>query len=137
MEISEAMPFLEEEHHTVVTTLGRSGRPQTTIVRGGPYHGGMVFVVRGSTVKLANLHRDARCTVLTVAPDWTKFVTVEGSATIRGPDNTDPEELRLLLREAFAAAGGTHDNWDEYDRVMREDRRAVVLVSAERVYGRV
>lgn len=137
MEFNDALGFLEQEHHTVVTTLGRSGRPQTTIVRGGPYDGRMVFVVRGGTVKLANLHRDAHCTVLTVAPDWSKYVTVEGTATVRGPDNTDPEELRLLLREAFAAAGGTHDNWDEFDRVMREEKRAVILVSAERVYGRV
>ena len=44
-------------------------------------------------------------------------------------------ELRLLLREVFTAAGGTHDNWDQYDRVMAEERRAVVLIEPTRVYS--
>ena len=43
--------------------------------------------------------------------------------------------LRLLLREVFTAAGGTHDDWDAYDRVMREERRTAVLVTPTRVYG--
>jgi hypothetical protein len=38
-----------------------------------------------------------------------------------------------LLRKVFQAAGGTHDDWDEYDRVMAADRRAAVLVTPERV----
>ena len=88
-----------------------------------------------ATVKLANLRRDPRCTVLTVSPDWRKYVTVEGSASVHAPDNTSAEELRLLLRAAFAAAGGTHDDWDEYDRVMAEQGRAVIVVAPERVYG--
>ena len=37
----------------------------------------------------------------------------------------------------FSAAGGTHDDWDEFDRVMKDERRAAVLVAPERVYGRV
>lgn len=47
----------------------------------------------------------------------------------------DGERLRLLLREIFTAAGGTHDDFDEYDRVMAEERRVAVLVEPERVYG--
>ncbi len=41
----------------------------------------------------------------------------------------------MLLREVFQAAGGTHDDWQEYDRVMREQRRTAVFVSPTRVYG--
>ncbi|MGA3256787.1 MAG: pyridoxamine 5'-phosphate oxidase, partial [Mycobacterium sp.] len=29
----------------------------------------------------------------------------------------------------------THDNWDEYDRVMAKERRAVVLIEPGRVYS--
>ena len=53
------------------------------------------------------------------------WATVKGTADVGGPDDPAPwlpdsEALRLLLREVFTAAGGTHDNWDEYDRVMAE-----------------
>ena len=47
----------------------------------------------------------------------------------------DADQLRLMLRAVFTAAGGTHDNWDEYDRVMAEQRRTVVLVAPSRVYS--
>ncbi len=137
MEFGEAVPFLESEHSAVVTTIGRSGGAQATIVRAGPLEGRMVFVVRGDTAKRRNLERNANCTVLVVQPDWRKFATVEGQAEVRGPENTEPEELRLLLRAVFAAAGGSHSDWDEYDRVMRDEGRVAVLVTPERVYGRV
>jgi hypothetical protein len=41
----------------------------------------------------------------------------------------------VLLRDIFSAAGGTHDDWDTYDRVMREQRRLEVLISATCVYS--
>ena len=66
-------------------------------------------------------------------------VTVEGSAELIGLDDPNPhvdaDRLRLLLREIFSAAGGTHDDWDSYDATMRDERRTAVLVSAERVYS--
>ena len=137
MEFSKALAFLEQEHNAVIVTNRASGAAQTTIVKAGPLEGKMAFVVRGSTVKLRNLRRDPRCTVLVVRPDWGRYVSVEGIAEMRGPDNTPAEELRLLLREVFVAAGGSHDNWGEFDRVMKEERRVVVTVRPERVYGRV
>jgi hypothetical protein len=68
------------------------------------------------------------------------WATVEGNAELAGvgdpqPWLTDAEQLRLLLREVFTAAGGKHDDWDEYDRVMAEQRRTVVLVAPTRVYS--
>ena len=137
MDFNEALPFLTEQHSAIVTTIGASGAAQSTIVRAGPYLGRMALVARGDTVKLRNLARNPHCTVLTVQPDWRRFVTVEGQAELRTPDDTDAEELRLLLRAVFTAAGGTHDNWEEFDRVMLEERRAAVLVTPDRVYGRV
>jgi len=43
--------------------------------------------------------------------------------------------LRLALRAVFVAAGGTHDDWDEYDRAMAAERRTIVFVSPDRVYS--
>jgi hypothetical protein len=58
---------------------------------------------------------------------------VEGDAEIISPDDPHPdidsEALRLLWRDIFRAGGGTHDDWDTYDRVMAEERRAAVLIT--------
>jgi PPOX class probable F420-dependent enzyme len=137
VELNEALQFLTGQHSSVVTSVASSGAAQSTIVRAGPYEGQMAFVVRDDTTKLRNLSMNPNCTVLTVTPDWRKYATVEGHAALHTPDNTDAEELRLLLRAVFAAAGGTHDNWDEFDRVMKDERRAAVLVTPDRIYGRV
>ncbi len=96
----------------------------------------VAFVTYGRT-KLANLRRRPRVSA-TFRSGW-RWATVEGTAEIVGPDDpheqVDAERLRLLLREIFTAAGGTHDDWDTYDRVMAEQRRAAVLIHPTRSYG--
>ncbi len=68
-----------------------------------------------------------------------QWATVEGTGELIGPDDPDPavdaDRLRLLLREVFTAAGGTHDDWDEYDRVMAENGRTAVLIHPTRIYS--
>ncbi len=136
MTIDDIRPFLETYHRGVVTTFRKNGAAQMSILLSGFYRGAVVFVIRGNTAKLANLKRDPRCAVLNVKPDWSEYAVVEGTAEVHGWDNTDPEELRLMLRETYrACGGGEHPDWDEYDRVMRQERRAVVMVKPDHVYG--
>ena len=89
-------------------------------------------------VKLANLRARPQLAV-TFRNGW-QWATVEGSAELAGPEDAQPwladgDQLRLLLREVFTSAGGTHDDWDEYDRVMAAERRVAVLVTPTRIYG--
>ena len=135
MNFSDALPFLQQHHRMVVTTFRRSGSTQMSIVLGGPFEDRMALVARGDTAKVRNLQRDPRISVLVASSDWRGWVAVEGTAVIRDADNTSPEALRVLLREVFKAAGGDHGDWDEYDRVMREEHRAAVLITPEHVSG--
>lgn len=127
----------------VIFTSRADGTGQASIVNAGvldhPVSGDPVvgFVVRGDTRKHSNLRRRPRVTaVFRVGWEW---VAVEGDADLAGPDDQleglDPATVPGLLRHVFAAAGGTHDDWDEYDRVMAEERRLAVLVRPERLYS--
>ncbi|HZP27669.1 MAG TPA: TIGR03618 family F420-dependent PPOX class oxidoreductase [Acidimicrobiia bacterium] len=126
----------------VVSTLRDDGSVQSTVVNAGvlahPLTGDQVvgLVAAGGTRKLRNLRADPRATVVARA-GW-QWVAVEGTADVIGPDDPHPdvdgERLRLLLREIFRAAGGTHDDWETFDRVMAEERRAAVLVVPRRTY---
>ena len=116
----------------VVATLRADGTIQSSLVNTGIVGDRLAFVTYGK-VKLTNL-RERPAVTTTFRTGW-QWATVEGTATITGPADTDPEALRRLLREIFQAAGGTHDNWEEYDRTMREQRRAAVLVTPTRIYG--
>ena len=141
--LQEAAELGREEHGlAVVSTLRADGTIQSSVVNAGvlphPVTGESVlaFVTYGK-VKLANLR--ARPQVTTTFRIGRRWATVEGPAELVGPDDPqhwlDAEGLRLLLREVFTAAGGEHDDWDEYDRVMAEQHRTVILVPPTRVYS--
>ena len=127
----------------VVCTVRDDGTVQASLVNVGllphPDSGqpSLGFTTYGK-VKLANLRARPQLAI-TFKNGW-QWATVEGRAELAGPDDAAPwladaDQLRLLLREVFTAAGGTHDNWPEYDRVMAQERRAVVLIEPTRVYS--
>ena len=60
---------------------------------------------------------------------------LDGEAEVLGPHNLDAEALRLKLREVFTAAGGTHDDWDAYDRAMVEQGRVAITLRPSRIVG--
>ncbi len=126
-----------------VATLRADHSIQSSLINAGalahPVSGEPVlgFVTYGK-VKLANLR--ARPQIAVSFRNGWQWATVEGRAELAGPDDpqpwlADPDTLRLLLREVFTAAGGSHDDWDTYDRVMAEQRRTVVLVQPTRIYS--
>jgi PPOX class probable F420-dependent enzyme len=126
----------------IVSTVRADGSIQSALVNAGvlahPLTGDRVVgLVSQPGVRLRNLRVRPQATVAFRA-DWS-YATVEGTAELAGPDDplpgVDDERLRLLLREIFTAAGGTHDNWPEYDRVMAAERRCAVLLTPTRIYG--
>ncbi|MFA7514103.1 MAG: pyridoxamine 5'-phosphate oxidase family protein, partial [Mycolicibacterium vanbaalenii] len=118
----------------VVSTLRADLTIQSSLINAGPLpHPATGLPVLGfvtyGRVKLANLRTRPQIAV-TFRRGW-EWATVEGHAELAGPDDPQPwlgsdDTLPRLLRDIFTAAGGTHDNWDEYDRTMREQRRTAV-----------
>jgi len=94
------------------------------------------MVVRGGTKKLAYWRERPYANVV-IRSGW-QWAAVEGGVGLIGPDDPDPaidaDRLRLLLREVFTAAGGTHDDFATYDKVMHDERRTAVFVHPGRVY---
>lgn len=140
--LHEAAALAAADHGlAVVATLRADQTIQASLVNAGvlahPDTGAEVlaFVTYGR-VKLANLRARPQLAV-TFRQGW-RWATVEGTAELVGPDDPQPwsddDGLRRLLRDVFTAAGGTHDDWDAYDRTMIEQRRTAVLVTPGRIY---
>lgn len=142
--LKEAVSLARDESGlTVVSTRRADNTIQASLVNAGvlrhPETGTdvLAFVTYGR-VKLANLRARPQLAA-TFRAGW-QWATVEGRAELAGPDDPQPwladaDQLRLLLRDIFTAAGGTHDDWDTYDRTMVEQRRTAVLVAPTRVYS--
>jgi PPOX class probable F420-dependent enzyme len=132
------------DHGLIVLATARAdGSAQASVVNAGvidnPLTGvaSVALVAAGGTRKLANLRQRPRATA--VARSGWQWAAVEGATTIVGPDDLPSGfadgDLPALLRAIFVAAGGAHDDWDEYDRVMAAERRAAVFIAPERVYS--
>ena len=127
----------------VVSTARADGTIQSSVVNAGVLDHPvtkrpvLAFVSAGSAQRLRHLRARPRATVV-IRAGW-QWVGVEGPVDLVGPDEplpgVDPADLPGLLRAIFTAAGGTHEDWDEYDRVMASERRVAVFVAPERVYG--
>jgi PPOX class probable F420-dependent enzyme len=131
-----------EQGLAVVSTLRADHSIQSTLVNVGiidhPATGrpAAAFVTAGP-VKRAHLRARPQITV-TFRSGW-QWASVEGVSVLAGPDDPQPwlgaAELPPLLRAIFVAAGGQHDDWDEFDAVMVRERRLAVLIDPLRVYS--
>jgi PPOX class probable F420-dependent enzyme len=132
----------KQEHGlAVIATTRADGSVQASVANAGvlddPVTGRptVALVVGGNTLKIRLLRARPQATVV-FRSGW-EWVAVDGPVRIAGPDDAlegvAPTQIPRLLRDVFTAAGGTHDNWDEYDRVMAAERRAAVLVEPARI----
>ncbi len=140
MDFQDYENFVNNNHRGVITTYRRNGAGHASIVVCGAYQGKAAYViVYGNSVKVANLRRDKRCTVMAVSDDWRSCVCVEGTAATMSYHDTDAETMRVELREVFRAcsAQGDHPDWEEYDEAMVKQDAVIVLVEPERIYGRI
>jgi PPOX class probable F420-dependent enzyme len=127
----------------VVSTTRSDGTIQSSVVNAGVldhplrHRAVVAFVAAGSSQRLHNLRARPRASVV-VRAGW-QWAAVEGLVELAGPQDRlsgiDDERRRMLLRDIFTAAGGTHDDWDEYDRVMADEQRVAVLIDPLRIYG--
>ena len=143
-DVQRVRRFIDKDNGlAVVSTTRADGSVQASVVNAGvldhPTTDAPVIglVAQGGAAKLRHLRARPQATV-TFRAGW-EWLTVEGTAELAGPDDPmtgiDAELLRLLLRQIFQAAGGSHDDYDEYDRVMVAERRTAVLITPARVYG--
>lgn len=129
--------LLAESRLGVLATIKSDGRPQLSPVT--PYYdqeAGVIYVsmVEGRA-KTVNLRRDPRATLEVTSRDGGAWATAEGTATLTGP-GTDPRgpEVEALV-EYYRRAAGEHPDWEEYRSVMVSDRRVLMAMTVQHVYG--
>jgi hypothetical protein len=125
----------------VISTTRSDGTVHSSLVNAGVFDHPLTkeptvaFVARAAAHKLALMAAAGRANAVFRA-GW-EWVSVEGPVDIIGPDhpraNVLPEGIPALLRAIFTAAGGTHDDWTEFDRVMAEEGRTAVFITPVRI----
>ncbi|MET7970288.1 PPOX class F420-dependent oxidoreductase [Micromonospora sp. NPDC005305] len=121
----------------VLATLKRDGRPQlSTVVHSFDRDAGLIRIsVTDGRAKTANLRRDPRASFHVSSEDGWAYAVVEARAELtpvaERPDDPTVEELVGLYR----AVQGEHPDWDDFRRAMVAERRLVLRLHVERLYG--
>ena len=129
--------LLAEARLGVLATIRSDGRPQLSPVT--PWYdrdADLLYVsMTEGRAKTANLRRDPRAALEVTSADGFAWATADGTVTLVGP-GTDPTgpEVQVLV-DYYRAAAGEHPDWDEYRSVMVADRRVLMVLAVERVYG--
>ncbi|MEV0388777.1 PPOX class F420-dependent oxidoreductase [Nonomuraea sp. NPDC050643] len=137
-----AVPFdpralLAESRLGVLATIKADGRPQLSPVM--PFYDAAAGVIHVSMTegraKTVNLRRDPRASLEVTSADGWSWATADGLATLVGP-GSDPygPEVEALV-DYYRRAAGEHPDWEEYRSVMVSDRRVLMTMSVDHVYG--
>ena len=122
----------------VLATIKRDGRPQLSNVNHAFDRDTRTlrFSITDGRAKTANLRRDPRASYHVSKPAGWSYAVAEGiaqlSATSADPHDAAVEELIDVYREA---SGREHPDWDDFRAAMVRDRRLVLTIPIERVYG--
>ncbi|MEP7201057.1 MAG: PPOX class F420-dependent oxidoreductase [Ilumatobacteraceae bacterium] len=137
MEISEALDFAAEHKNGVLVTQRRDGRPQLSNITYGVVDGVIKVSITANRAKYFNLSRSPLASLYVTREDFWAYVVIDGDAELSAvaskPDDPVVDELVAYYR----AVVGEHPDWDEYRKVMVDDKRAIVTVKPTYAYGMV
>ncbi|MDH6223386.1 MULTISPECIES: PPOX class F420-dependent oxidoreductase [Streptomyces] len=131
------LALLSEADGGVLATLRSDGRPQLSNVNHAYYPEERLLriSVTDDRAKTRNLRRDPRASYHVTSADRWAYTVAEGTAELtpvaRDPRDATVEELIRLYRDVV----GEHPDWDDYRAAMVRDRRLVLRLRVERVYG--
>ena len=135
MDIDAALAFAAEHRRSILVTLRRDGRPQSSNVLHVTDGRGLLVSVTDDRAKTRNARRDPRVSLHISSDDFWSYVVIDGDAeltpTAQQPDDDTVEALVAYYR----AGGGEHPDWAEYRAAMVREGRLVLRIRPTHAYG--
>ena len=136
MQLDTALDFVREHTQGVVTTLRRDGRPQLSNITYWAGDDGVIRIsVTDGLAKTRNLRRDPRASFHVTTENLAAYVVAEGTATLSPVAERPDDEVVEELVELYRTIWGEHPDWDEYRAAMVADRRLLIRLRVDRLYG--
>ncbi len=134
--MSDALEFIRERHHGVLTTQKRDGRPQLSNIAYWLGDDGVIRIsVTESRAKTKNLHRDPRASLYVVQSDFWAYCVIEADAELL-PVAAAPDDATVdALVEYYRSVMGEHGDWSDYRRAMVDEGRLLLLLHPTHAYG--
>ncbi|RFU38156.1 PPOX class F420-dependent oxidoreductase [Actinomadura logoneensis] len=120
-----------------LVTLKKDGRPQlSNIIYGYDADRDLVRIsVTDDRAKTRNLRRDPRASLHVSSEDGWSWVVAEGTAELSDVAAEERDATVEELVDLYRALQGEHPDWDDFRRAMVGERRLVVRLPVEHLYG--
>lgn len=131
------LTLLAERRLGVLATLKRDGRPQLSNVNHAydPDRRLIRISITADRAKSRNLARDPRAAYHVTSDDGWAWTVAEGDAEVTPPAREAGDATVEELVDLYRTLRGEHPDWDEYRAAMVADRRQVVRLPVQHVYG--
>jgi hypothetical protein len=121
----------------ILATIKRDGRPQLSNVtyRFDPRSLTIEVSVTEPRAKTRNLRRDARASILVSSEDGWSYAVAEGDAILSPPAASPVDDTVESLIVLYRNVLGEHPDWDDYRQAMVTDRRVLLRLPINHLYG--
>ncbi len=121
----------------VLATIKRDGRPQLSNVtyHFDPRAQAIEVSITEPRAKTRNLRRDRRASLLVSSEDGWSYAVAEGDAVLSEPAAAPDDETVESLITLYRNVAGEHPDWDEYRQSMVVDRRVLLRLPINHLYG--
>ncbi|MFE7054696.1 PPOX class F420-dependent oxidoreductase [Streptomyces californicus] len=129
--------LMGEHDGGVLVTLKQDGRPQLSNVNHAfsPDERVIRVSITEDRAKTRNLRRDPRASYHVTSDDRWAWTVVDGTAELTPPAAVPDDDTVEALIALYRDLRGEHPDWDDYRRAMVEDRRVLLTLHIEHVYG--
>lgn len=131
------LSLLRDHNRGVLATIRGDGRPQLSNVN-FTYDAAADLIrvsITDDRAKTRNLRRDPRAAFHVTTTDGWAYIVVDARAELTSVAQETNDATVEELVELFRAVQGEHPDWDDYRAAMVRDRRLVLRLHIERVYG--
>lgn len=128
---------LASHHQGVLATIKRNGRPQLSVV-GYTFDPGTRLIrvsLTDDRAKTANMRRDPRVSFEVTNAHAFGYVVADGTAELSAVATTSHDAAVEELIDVYRTIRDEHPDWGDFRAAMVRDRRLVLRIAVERLYG--
>lgn len=137
MDLADAIEFARRRTEGVLVTRRRDGGAQlSNILYATDADGTFRISATDARAKTRNIRRDPGASLYVPGSSFWSFVVLDGRAEISEVASSAHDHVVEELVELYRTISGKeHPDWEEYRRVMVEERRVIVRLRPDHAYG--